>query len=132
MDSRSAINVARFQGVLLERRAAELGRIDERALAEREDAEATEGPRETQDAGDNAVYETAEDERLGAAQRSTERVRQIDAALSRIADGSYGICLECGEPIAERRLESIPEAALCTNCQELKEERQDTGSPATL
>lgn len=127
----AAVNVARFQGLLLERRVAELKRVDQSALAELESPEVTEGPRDLQDAGDNSNYETVEDERLGAAQRSTERVRQIDAALARIAAGSYGTCLECEEPIDERRLESLPEAELCTVCQELKEERQRT-TPATL
>lgn len=133
MESRpSEVNVARFQGILLARRVAELERVDESAVAERELAEANEGPREAQDAGDNSNYETAQDERLGAAQRSTERVRRIDAALSRIMEGRYGTCLECGEPLDARRLASIPEAELCTDCQELKEERQGAGSPATL
>lgn len=133
MDSRPVeVNVARFQGILLARRTAALERVDESALTDRESPAATERPREVQDIGDNSIYEAAEDERLGTAQRSTERVRRIEAALTRITDGSYGACLECGEPLAERRLESIPEAELCTDCQEIKEERQRTGSPAAL
>ena len=133
MDIRpTEVNVARFQGILLARRTAELLRVDESALTDRESPEATERPREVQDIGDNSLYETAEDERLGAAQRSTERVRRIDAALSRITDGSYGTCLGCGETLDERRLASIPEAELCTDCQELKEERQRSGSPGTI
>lgn len=43
-------------------------------------------------------------------------VRQIDAALARIADGSYGDCVKCGEPIAGARLELLPATPLCANC----------------
>ncbi len=38
------------------------------------------------------------------------------AALERLADGSYGICENCGNPIAAARLEARPEATLCINC----------------
>ena len=43
-------------------------------------------------------------------------------ALERIDDKTYGQCLECGEPIAERRLRAKPHAALCVECQ--REEEQ--------
>ena len=44
-------------------------------------------------------------------------LRGIDAALDRIAQGRYGLCARCGEPIAEARLEAVPHAALCQECQ---------------
>ena len=40
----------------------------------------------------------------------------VDAALARIASGSYGLCLRCGEPIGFGRLEARPEAELCIVC----------------
>ena len=43
-------------------------------------------------------------------------IRQIDAALARIADGTYGVCVACGEDIAPERLELVPHAARCRNC----------------
>lgn len=48
-------------------------------------------------------------------QRREEMVR-IEAALLRISDGTYGECLECGEPIARKRLEFDPSMALCIDC----------------
>jgi RNA polymerase-binding protein DksA len=42
---------------------------------------------------------------------------QIDAALKRIDDGTYGTCTNCGKPIAEERLEARPWASLCIDCQ---------------
>ncbi len=38
---------------------------------------------------------------------------QVDAALARLADGSYGVCLTCGEPILEERLAVAPAAVSC-------------------
>ncbi|MCI5829272.1 MAG: TraR/DksA family transcriptional regulator [Treponema sp.] len=45
------------------------------------------------------------------------RLKLIDSALDRIVQGTYGTCLECGEQIAEARLEAIPYAPFCVNCQ---------------
>jgi DnaK suppressor protein len=46
-----------------------------------------------------------------------QTLRQVDAALGRIADGSYGLCAGCGEAIAPARLLAEPSAALCLACQ---------------
>ena len=45
-------------------------------------------------------------------------VRQLRSALDRIEDGTYGICRECEEEIAPKRLKAIPWAQLCIQCQE--------------
>ncbi len=44
------------------------------------------------------------------------RLPEVDAALERIAEGIYGVCLECGRPIAAARLEARPTAATCVEC----------------
>ena len=46
------------------------------------------------------------------------KLREARAALRRIQDGSYGICLECDGPISPKRLAAMPSAALCIRCQE--------------
>ena len=50
----------------------------------------------------------------------SEQVRReladIDAALSRIANGSYGACLSCGGPLGLQRLRALPEARYCLAC----------------
>jgi RNA polymerase-binding protein DksA len=46
----------------------------------------------------------------------------IDAALTRIDDGTYGICSACGQPIGEERLEALPWTTQCIDCKR-KEER---------
>ena len=49
------------------------------------------------------------------------RVARIDAALARIDAGTYGACVECGNPIPRGRLEAIPEAAFCVACESGRE-----------
>lgn len=46
-----------------------------------------------------------------------------EAALRRIADGSYGICRDCGDPIPQARLLAIPVAIRCSTCQRAYEQR---------
>lgn len=53
-------------------------------------------------------------ESLGAA--GLTEIRAIEAALDRIAAGTYGICVKCGAEISEERLEAVPHAALCRTC----------------
>ena len=52
---------------------------------------------------------------------------QIDGALKRIEDGSFGLCEECGMKIPKPRLEAIPYAALCVQCASQREEGQARG-----
>jgi RNA polymerase-binding transcription factor DksA len=43
-------------------------------------------------------------------------LKRIDAALDRVAEGTYGTCLKCDEPISDARLDAVPDAALCKRC----------------
>ncbi|WP_350334605.1 TraR/DksA family transcriptional regulator [Coralliovum pocilloporae] len=45
-----------------------------------------------------------------------DELRAIDAALDRIAAGTFGVCIECEEPISEERLAVVPTAFKCRNC----------------
>ncbi len=58
---------------------------------------------------------------LSLEQQTREVLAQIDRALARMEDGTYGICVRCGEPIAAARLEAMPEADLCIACKEREE-----------
>jgi RNA polymerase-binding transcription factor DksA len=55
---------------------------------------------------------------------AVERRTEALAALARLDAGSYGVCVDCGEKIAEARLEFRPEAARCLPCQERFEESE--------
>jgi len=77
--------------------------------------------------GDN--YDIASSERdrelmymLG--DRERKKVKEIDNALLKIKEGTYGICDECGEPISKKRLKIIPYSNLCINCQSRAEEEE--------
>ena len=54
----------------------------------------------------------------------TRTLTDVDAALAAMDQGSYGICVDCEEPIASRRLQTIPWASHCIRCQEARERRQ--------
>lgn len=71
--------------------------------------------------GDSAeqAQERENDEVVDAIGNETaQSIRVIQAALGRIADGTYGQCVACGEDIGEARLAAIPEATRCVNCAE--------------
>jgi DnaK suppressor protein len=52
-----------------------------------------------------------------AVEHAAQELSQVAAALRRLEDGSYGLCLDCGEPIAEQRLLALPSTPYCTACQ---------------
>ena len=61
--------------------------------------------------------ETEDDASLEAqAVLVTQEIASVKRALERIAEGTYGECVQCGGEIAEGRLEARPEAALCIEC----------------
>lgn len=94
---------------LLENRRAEL--FGE--LHEIEDALDDPTPKDWED----AAQERQSDEVLEAlGVHDLAEVRQIDAALGRIEEGSYGLCMKCGEEISEARLEALPATPFCKNC----------------
>jgi DnaK suppressor protein len=57
-------------------------------------------------------------------QMKANTLAQIDEALLRLEDGSYGTCAECEEEITEARLKAVPFATLCRDCQEQEEIRE--------
>ena len=53
-----------------------------------------------------------------------ELLREIEDAIARLGDGSYGVCADCGIQISQKRLDAIPWAHYCVTCQE----RRQTGN----
>jgi DnaK suppressor protein len=51
-------------------------------------------------------------------ERNSRLLREVQAAMGRIEDGSYGVCESCGQPIKAKRLEAVPWARRCVACQE--------------
>ena len=73
------------------------------------------------------VIRLNEDREMSFATRSllVERANKLAGALERLRDGEYGLCEECGEPIAPARLRAMPEVERCVRCQDrLERSRQ--------
>lgn len=69
---------------------------------------------------DALADETAEMD-LAMLIRDSQELQDIEAALARIADGSYGTCADCGSEIGRARLKAYPTAKCCLQCQEKNE-----------
>lgn len=69
----------------------------------------------SQAAAASQVFEQQRD--LALRERNAQHLADVDAALERLDAGTYGRCLRCGNPIAPERLEAIPWAAHCIDCQ---------------
>jgi DnaK suppressor protein len=76
------------------------------------------------DVADRASSETDRSLELRTRDRQRKLISKIDAALKRIADGSYGYCEESGEPISLKRLDARPIATLSIEAQERHEKRE--------
>ncbi|WP_457091682.1 RNA polymerase-binding protein DksA [Microvirga sp. P5_D2] len=76
------------------------------------------------DLADRASSETDRAIELRARDRQRKLIAKIDAALSRIDDGSYGYCEETGDPISLKRLEARPIATLSLEAQERHERNE--------
>jgi RNA polymerase-binding protein DksA len=121
----SAIDTNRFREALLEERQRVLGAIEN--LHEENSGSLTDLSGE-ETAFDNHLGDTAtetyERELDYTLEENSEHVLgEIDAALKRIEDETYGICTNCGRPIPEERLEARPWATLCIDCQRERERR---------
>ncbi len=57
------------------------------------------------------------EKRLALEKQLYEQRTEIEHALKKIENGTYGLCDSCGQPIAENRLEALPQASLCIECK---------------
>jgi len=66
------------------------------------------------------VAQTLQQQELAGliASRLAERARRLRIALTRLEDGEYGVCADCGAPIAPKRLAALPDTTTCVACQE--------------
>lgn len=72
---------------------------------------------------DRAVGDWVREIAISQTVRDTRELDEIEAALRRIEEGTYGECVDCGEDIPRARLDATPAAARCVPCQELLEAR---------
>ncbi len=95
---------------VLEARRAELSV----GLRNREDIAIEKSP----DALDEVQFAGERELAIRTLDRESNLLRNVKGALTRIADGSYGICLHCEEEIKPKRLDAVPWTKFCIKCQE--------------
>ncbi|MBA3270282.1 MAG: TraR/DksA family transcriptional regulator [Acidobacteria bacterium] len=108
------MNVAIYRDILLQKRAelehtASVGAIQ----TSMEHNNGRQGDMADQASGTNEVHI-----HLRLKQTDAKILQAIDEALVRIEKGTFGLCRDCGEPIAEARLNAIPWTLVCITCKE--------------
>jgi DnaK suppressor protein len=84
------------------------------------------------DSVDMSLHDVNQEIALRLSERESRIVAEIDQALLRIEEGTYGICARCGGEINERRLEAVPTARYDTTCQSIIEAAQGLDEIPTL
>ncbi len=83
--------------------------------------EANEGAGEDQADAGSKTFEREHE--MSIARNSRDLLAQVERALDRMVDGSYGSCESCGQPISKGRLQAFPRAVLCMTCKQREERR---------
>ncbi|MBI4400610.1 MAG: TraR/DksA family transcriptional regulator [Nitrospirae bacterium] len=73
------------------------------------------------DVGDQALMDLEREMGISLLEMRNRKRQLIDEALSRLDEGTYGVCAECGVEISEKRLAAVPFAKLCVDCQSRQE-----------
>ena len=116
-------DVESIRSGLIERKrrlAATMGKLSGDAIQNnpRELGESSSVPQHLADLG----TETFEQDRdLELAERASVEIGEIDEALERLKEGTYGVCESCEGPIPPERLSALPHASLCTRCKAAEE-----------
>jgi DnaK suppressor protein len=84
------------------------------------------------DVADQSVKDVSQEIEYRLSERESQLVADIDQALLRIDEGSYGVCARCGKDIPERRLDALPTARYDAECQSLIEQSSGEDEHATL
>jgi len=82
------------------------------------------GFEELQDNGDKSVYEMLKFINASITDSRSETLDLIDAVLTKLDDGTYGVCEECGEEIPVGRLAAVPFTSHCVACQEMVDKKK--------
>ena len=102
-----------FKEMLLRKRGDILSGGGRDPLTVTLDTNTRQGDLADQATGNNEVHI-----QLKLKQTDAKILQAIEGALRRIEEGSYGVCRDCGEPIAEARLTAIPWTRSCISCKE--------------
>ena len=106
-----------YRDKLLERRETLVSQVAEAEMSSRErDLEATQDP------ADMAANAYTKELLISMSDNDRRLLGLIDEALARVESGDYGECVNCAEPIQEKRLNAVPWARYCLRCQDMKEQ----------
>lgn len=105
---------------ILETKLAELSQ----AVRDREGIAIEKSP----DALDEVQHAAERELAIRNLDRESHLLRNVRAALHRIDEGTYGVCLHCEEDINPKRLNAVPWAAFCISCQEIADRSRDENS----
>ena len=87
---------------------------------------------DAKESADLSMKDVTQEISLKLGDQESQMVADIDQALLRIEEGSYGMCARCGQPIDERRLEAMPTARYDAECQAFMEEAKGMKTRPTL
>jgi DnaK suppressor protein len=107
------MNLEAFREALLQKKHELAGAGGIRPLQATMENNSRQGDMADQASGNNEVHIA-----LKLRQTDAKILQAIEEALQRIEKGTYGICRDCGEPIAEARLLAIPWTRVCISCKE--------------
>jgi DnaK suppressor protein len=113
MDKRK---VKSYRDKLLARRESLFSQVTEAEMSSRErDLEATQDP------ADMAANAYTKELLISMSANDRVLLQLIDEALARVERNEFGECINCGEPVSEKRLDAVPWARYCLKCQDLQE-----------
>lgn len=87
---------------------------------------------DAKESSDLALRDVLQELALKIGERESQAVADIDQALLRMEEGSYGMCVRCGKEIDERRLEAVPTARFDAACQSEIENAKGNGAGPSL
>ena len=105
----------------LEELRVELARMVEGLEEDQQDRAESEGDMTENDSGDMSHSQFTRELDAGIEQTVERRLRNVERALQKIEEGTYGICDATGEPISKGRLEAVPEALYTLEAQQRQE-----------
>jgi RNA polymerase-binding transcription factor len=85
---------------------------------------------DAKESADLALRDVMSELSLKLGERDSQMIADIDQALLRMKEGSYGLCVKCNKPIDERRLEAVPTARYDAACQETIENDHRMARPS--
>jgi DnaK suppressor protein len=107
--------------VMLEERRKEILSEVQGRIRDQREADAWGKVNEVLDAGESSEADIQEDIEFALIQMKAETLSKINDALTRLEDGAYGYCADCGGEISDKRLRALPFAVRCKDCEEGRE-----------